>query len=135
MQDIQQFTNKAKTLLENDEVVSSGNVVTLGYYPRTLPNPLLQIYTVVKPLKIEITENQEEGSSYNKVVRYTLGISLHKAEKRNPADLLSKFTAIVNAFEASNEFQVESAGSDQLKRDPDTNSIIFPGYLTFKMYY
>lgn len=135
MYNFEQITNTAKKILEADELVSGTNIITLSFYPRTLPNPLRTLYTVVKPQKMTVEENKEEGSSYSKVVRYTVGISIHKAERRDPSELLSRFSAVIDAFEKSDEFTVESAGFDSLKRDPDTNSIILPGYVTFKMYY
>ncbi len=135
MYNFEEITNQAKETLEKDNAVAATNTITLSFYPRTLPNPLKTMFTVVKPQEMTVAENTEEGSTYSKVIRYTVGISIHKAERRDPSDLLSKFSAVLNAFESSNDFTVESAGFDSLKRDPDTNSIVLPGYVTFKMYY
>ncbi len=82
-----------------------------------------------------VEENTQEGSSYTKVILYTIGLSLHKAEGENPSNLLSKFSSILEAFEESTSYTVYNAGFNELKRDADSNSIILPAYITFKMYY
>lgn len=135
MDSFEQITERIRDMLAGNEEFAGNNVVTLSFVPRTLPNPLRTLYTVVKPVKMTVEENTEEGSSYSKVVRYTVGISFHKAERRDPSDLLTRFSIALEIFEASNNFAVESAGFDSMKRDPDTNSIVLPGYITLKMYY
>lgn len=135
MHNFEQITNRVKETLEASIEVSGTNIITLSFYPRTLPNPLKTLYTVVKPLKMTVEENTEEGSTYSKVIRYTVGISIHKAERRDPSELLIRFSSVLEALEADDRFVIESAGFDSLKRDPDTNSIILPGYVTLKMYY
>lgn len=135
MLQFEDITKQVKSVLEANEIVSGANVITLSFNPRTLPNPLRTLYTVVKPLKMTVEANTEEGTTYAKVVHYTVGISLHKAERRDPSELLTRFSYVLDALEKSNQFSVESAGFDNMRRDPDTNSIILPGYVTLKMYY
>ena len=135
MESFENITRRIRDVLAANEEFAGSNIVTLGFVPRTLPNPLRSLYTVVKPVKMTVEENTEEGSSYSKVVRYTVGISLHKAERRDPSELLTRFTIALEVFEASNDFTVFDAGFDSMKRDPDTNSIVLPAYITLKMYY
>lgn len=135
MESFENITRRIRDVLAANEEFAGSNIVTLGFVPRTLPNPLRSLYTVVKPVKMIVEENTEEGSTYSKVVRYTVGISLHKAERRDPSELLTRFTIALEVFEASNDFTVLDAGFDSMKRDPDTNSIVLPAYITLKMYY
>lgn len=135
MESFEQITKKIRDILAGDEVFAGNNVVTLGFVPRTLPNPLMTLYTVVKPIKMTVEENTEEGSTYPKVVRYTVGISLHKAERRDPSNLLTRFSIGLEVLENNNTVDVIEAGFDSMKRDPDTNSVVLPGYITLKMYY
>ena len=135
MESFENITRRIRDVLAANEEFAGSNIVTLGFVPRTLPNPLRSLYTVVKPVKMTVEENTEEGSTYSKVVRYTVGISLHKAERRHPSELLTRFTIALEVFEASNDFTVLDAGFDSMKRDPDTNSIVLPAYITLKMYY
>lgn len=135
MESFENITRRIRDVLAANEEFAGSNIVTLGFVPRTLPNPLRSLYTVVKPVKMTVEENTEEGSTYSKVVRYTVGISLHKAERRDPSELLTRFTIALEVFEASNDFTVLDAGFDSMKRDPDTNSIVLPAYITLKMYY
>ena len=135
MESLENITRRIRDVLAANEEFAGSNIVTLGFVPRTLPNPLRSLYTVVKPVKMTVEENTEEGSTYSKVVRYTVGISLHKAERRDPSELLTRFTIALEVFEASNDFTVLDAGFDSMKRDPDTNSIVLPAYITLKMYY
>lgn len=135
MQNFESITKGIVTFLKADEIVASNNKITFGYSITTLPNPLRKIYTVVKPQKMTVEENTEEGSSNTKVILYTIGLSLHKAEGENPSNLLSKFSSILEAFEESTSYTVYNAGFNELKRDADSNSVILPAYITFKMYY
>ncbi len=135
MESFENITRRIRDVLAANEEFAGSNIVTLGFVPRTLPNPLRSLYTVVKPVKMTVEENTEEGSTYSKVVRYTVGISLHKAERRDPSELLTRFTIALEVFEESNDFTVLDAGFDSMKRDPDTNSIVLPAYITLKMYY
>lgn len=135
MKSFESIIDELIVFLKGKEVISSGSKILPAYIPSKLPNPLRSIYIVVKPEKLTVEKNEEEGVKYDKVVKFTVGISIRKSERENPAELLAKFTAILNALEKDKGYNVLNAGFKEMKRDADSNSVVLPCYITVKMYY
>lgn len=135
MIDCYDFICDIKTLLENDETVSANNKITLSFEPSSLPNPLMTIYTVLKPLSLSVKDNSDPNISADKVAYFKMGINIHKAERLNPSDMITRLTDILTLIENDQDYTVFETGFDKMFRDTDTNSIVLPGFVTFAEYY
>ncbi len=127
--------NKAKSLINANSDITNGNKVVTGFNTGIVPTPLRCLYTVIKPLKLEVEKTESETGTTTKCAKFRLGINIHKAEKLDPNELLERFSMILNLLENSGSFDVDSSGFGELERDADTNSIFLPGYITFAYYY
>lgn len=124
-----------KSVLTSSSAVSSGNEIVFGYNTHRLPNPLRKVYTVLKPLSLVSKPYEGTDAAYTKTAVFTVGINLHKAERYNPTDLLSRFTLIMDELEKSKSFGISESGFSEMKRNADTNSIILPCYVKLRIHY
>ncbi|MDD6021681.1 MAG: hypothetical protein PUB94_03385 [Oscillospiraceae bacterium] len=127
--------NKAKALISGSETVTAGNKIVTGFSTGIVPSPLKSLYTVVKPLELQVEKIEKEGVSSSNLAKFKMGINIHKAEKLDPSELLGRFSEIVDLFEQSSDFTVYSSGFGELQRNADTNSIFLPGYIVLAYYY
>lgn len=123
--------SKAKALIATDSDVTLGNKVVSGFETTIVPSPLKGLYTVIKPLNLKITKETNIDTGTTNIAKFTIGVTIHKAEKLDPSDLLGKFSLMIALFESSKEFVVDSCGFDEMERSADTNSIYLPGWVTF----
>ncbi len=127
--------NKVKDLIAGDETITQGNKIVTGFSNGIVPAPLKSLYTVIKPIELTVQRINESGVAASNFARFKIGITIHKAEKLDPTELLERFSQILELFEGSQDFTVYDSGFGELERNADTNSIFLPGYVTLAYYY
>lgn len=127
--------DKALKLISSNSEVTDGNKIVTGFSTGVVPTPLKCLYTVIRPLKLDITQVTNASGTHTNEAKFTVGITLHKAEKLDPTELLEKFSRIIALFEESSDFSLYSSGFEEMERNADTNSIFLPGRATFIYYF
>lgn len=129
-----EFEKALHTISTNSDV-TDGNKIVTGFSTGIVPTPLKCLYTVIRPLNLDITKVTTASGTQINEAKFTVGITLHKAEKLDPTELLEKFSLMIALFEESEELSLYSSGFEEMERNADTNSIFLPGRATFIYYF
>lgn len=127
--------NKLKTLIKSNSEITKNNKIVTGFNTGIVPTPLKSLYTVIKPLELQLDKISQDSVDASTFAKFKIGINIHKAEKLDPSELLERYSKIVDLVDSSSDFTLHSSGFGELSRNADTNSILLPSFIVLAYYY